>query len=221
MAVRVQWSDTHFFGSLFFCPGLHVLVCLCISYAVFIFSNKCSECVAVLRTLASVAAWRPLLKSMLRETLLVVIPLISDTGDVGAGGVERTGTPAQAAVQAWGVGRTTEDKLTLALGSLAVMGGLHADGLREGGRLVCSHMLFCLLPTHSLLVNRLGGCACNIFWICLVLHHGSVLVRLADGSAVPATLVGYAPGDSQVCHSKLSLPNIHATIQVYSCVLHL
>ena len=92
---------------------------------------------AVLRTLASVAAWRPLLESVLRETLLTAVSLLSDSG---ADEAERTASLARPAVQAWGVGRTTEDKLTLALGSLAVMGGLHVDGLREGGRLVRIHV---------------------------------------------------------------------------------
>ena len=41
----------------------------------------------MLRTLASVAAWRPLLEGMLRETLLVAVPLLSDddNGDAAAG----------------------------------------------------------------------------------------------------------------------------------------
>ena len=95
-----------------------------------------SECVAVLRTLASKPEWRSLLESMLRETLSVVIPLLPDSANTTVGGDKGPDTPAQKAVQAWSVGRTTEDRLTMALGSLAVMGGLHADGLREGGRLV-------------------------------------------------------------------------------------
>ena len=75
---------------------------------------------------------------MLRETLSVVVPLLPDSGDTTVGGDEGPASPAQATVKAWGVGRTTDDKLTMALGSLAVIGGLHADGLREGGRLVTS-----------------------------------------------------------------------------------